>query len=90
MKRRGRERTPEVPPYSTAAPTETISASIPCDLAALVRSHAGKRQFSQFVTRALKREIVRQSRLELVAEFARHGVYPDPGYAEKLRRIMDA
>ena len=71
-----------------ASPAETISASIPAELADLVRAHAGRRQFSQFAARALKRELVRDARIEFVDDFKKRGGVLDEEHIERIRRAM--
>ena len=49
-------------------PTETISATVPTVLVRNVRDRVGPREFSQFVTRAITRELVRLNREAFVAD----------------------
>jgi hypothetical protein len=68
--------------------TETISASVPSELVKRIRDRVGKRGFSQFVTQSLKRELLRQSRLELVAEFEQHSGPVDEAAVEEIVRAL--
>jgi predicted GTPase len=68
--------------------TETISASVPSDLVAGVRKLVGKRGFSQFVTRALKKEVLRQNRLAFLAEYEKHAGPVDQAEVERIRQFM--
>lgn len=49
-------------------PSEIVSATVPKRLLTEVRSRVGRRGVSQFITRALAREIVRQNRERFIAE----------------------
>ena len=68
--------------------TETISASVPSELVAQIREHVGKRGFSEFVTRALKKAMVKQARLDLLADFRKHNGPLDPVEQERIRKFM--
>lgn len=85
---------PAPKPYSAlgadlpAAQTETISASVPAALVQRVRARIGKREFSQFVTRSIERELVRLNRLQLVDEIVAKSGELDPTELAVARRLI--
>jgi Arc/MetJ-type ribon-helix-helix transcriptional regulator len=70
-------------------PTETISASVPSSLAASIREHVGKRGFSQFVTQALRRELVSRNRKAIIAEYVAKFGPLDPAGLENARQLLN-
>jgi hypothetical protein len=71
-------------------PTETISASVPSSLVRLVRQRVGAREFSQFVTRSMERELTRLNRAQFVADVEQETGPLDPAEVEAARRLIRA
>ena len=72
----------------SAGQTETISASVPAALVKRVRARIGKREFSQFVTRSIERELVRLNRLQLIDEIVAKSGELDPEELLAARRLI--
>lgn len=72
----------------SATQTETISASVPAALVRRVRARIQKREFSQFVTRSLERELVRLNRLQLIDEIVAKSGELDPTELAAARRLI--
>ena len=69
-------------------PTETVAVSIPRHLAQRLRKTMKKGGFSQFVTRAITREAIRQNRLAFVADVERATGPLDPKAVEAAERLL--
>lgn len=86
--------TPAPPAYSALAvdigigQTETISASVPSALVERVRARVQKREFSQFVTRSIERELVRLNRLQLIDEIVAKSGELDAAELLAARRLI--
>jgi hypothetical protein len=70
------------------SPTETISASVPSALVERVRARVGKREFSQFVTRSIERELIRLNRRQLVEDIVEASGPLDPAEVAAARRLL--
>ncbi|HTA39433.1 MAG TPA: hypothetical protein VK760_10165 [Candidatus Acidoferrales bacterium] len=76
--------------FSFSGPTETISASVPVLLVERVREKIGRREFSQFVSRSIQRELVRLYRLEFVAAIeAKSGTLDEQALDDARRMILE-
>jgi hypothetical protein len=72
-----------------SGPVETVAASVPRDLIDAIRATTGKRKFSQFVGRALARELIDTQRAEFVAGMeAIHGPV-DPELVNSYAAVLD-
>jgi hypothetical protein len=87
--RTGKKRSVSIAPSSTSVgATETISASVPTTLVRQVRERIGAREFSQFVTRSMERELIRQNRANFVADVERESGPLSPDEIEAARRLL--
>jgi hypothetical protein len=65
-----------------------VSATVPKDLVAEIRTNIGDREFSRFVTSALRGELVRLHRAQAVAEIESKAGPIDPREIAKARRAL--
>ncbi len=71
-------------------PTQTISATIPENILQQVRETVGRRGLSAFVTKALRRELIRMNRERYVAMVeAESGPLPEALLAEARRMLSE-
>jgi hypothetical protein len=71
-----------------SGPSETIAASIPKALANAVRACIGKREFSRFVTQAMRRELTRRNRESLVHDLIAEIGAPNEDEIRKIDELM--
>ncbi len=70
--------------------TETIAASVPSELGKEVRERVGKGEFSRFVARALRHELVRLNRAKFVADFEAEFGALNKKAVDRVRRAIRA
>jgi hypothetical protein len=75
-------------PFAEAGPTRTISASVPLSLINEVRERVGARGFSQFVSRAMARELARLNREKFLAEAIEHHGPLDAKAVAAARKLL--
>jgi hypothetical protein len=76
------------PPRQLDKGRQTIAASVPSSLVRRVREQIGPREFSQFVSRSMERELVRLNREQFVADFVREIGPLDQDAVEAARRLI--
>jgi hypothetical protein len=69
---------------------ERISASIPQPIVAEMRKRVGKRGLSQFVARAIARELLDMNRADYLAECERLGGPLDPAELAEAFRMLES
>jgi len=75
-------------PKPTEGVTETIAASVPTALVKEVRERVGKGEFSRFVARALRHELVRLNRAKFIADFEEQFGVLDKKVVDRARRAI--
>jgi hypothetical protein len=75
-------------PQRAHSATVTISASVPEHVVKVIRSQVGAREFSQFVTRSLERELVRMNRVKFIDHVVQHSGPLTPKEIARARRLL--